>query len=79
MTHDPRFPDEDFEDEPVEWEIAENPGVILSLRFNGDEIREIGQESRETGIKENDLVRSYVLDHIHLLRSQRASQAEVAD
>ena len=80
MTHDPRFPPEDFEDEPVEFEIAENPDVILELRFSGDEIREIGQESRATGLKANRLVREYTLDAIRAKRRQReANQTHVAD
>ena len=80
MTHDPRFPDEDFEDEPFEVEIAENPVVIMELQFSGEEIREIGEESRTTGLKANHLVREYTLAAIRAKREERqAGQAEVAD
>ena len=80
MTHDLRFPEEEFEDVPVEFEIAENPEVILELRFSGYEIREIGEESRTTGQKANDLVREYTLAAIRAKRKERKTgQAEVAD
>ena len=80
MTHDERFPDSDFEDEPIEVVVAENPGVILELRFSGDEIREIGDESRLTGLRADRLVREYTLATIRAKRDAReANQAEVAD
>lgn len=80
MTHDERFPDSDFEDEPIDVIVAENPGVILELRFSGDEIREIGDESRLTGLRADHLVREYTLSAIRSKREAReSSQAEVAD
>lgn len=80
MTHDERFPDSDFEDEPIEVIVAENPGMILELRFSGDEIREIGDESRVTGLRADRLIREYTLEAIRARRREReASQAEVAD
>ncbi len=80
MTHDERFPDSDFEDEPVEVIVAENPGLILELRFSGDEIREIGEESRATGLRSDHLIRDYTLAAIRAKRKEReANQAEVAD
>ena len=80
MTHDERFPDSDFEDEPIEVIVAENPGMILELRFTGDEIREIGDESRLTGLRADHLVREYTLEAIRAKRRDRKQgQAEVAD
>ena len=80
MTHDERFPDSDFEDEPIEVIVAENPGMILELRFSGDEIREIGDESRLTGLRADDLVLRYTLEAIRAKRREREQgQAEVAD
>ncbi len=80
MTHDERFPDSDFEDEPIEVIVAENPGVIIELRFSGDQVREIGDESRATGLRADHLIRDYTLAAIRAKRLEReASQAEVAD
>ncbi len=80
MTHDERFPDSDFEDDPIEVNVAENPGVVLELKFSGDEIREIGDESRLTGLRVDHLVREYTLSAIRAKRAARgSSQAEVAD
>ncbi len=80
MTHDERFPESDFEDEPIDVVIAENPGVILQLRFSGDEIREIGDESRVSGLRADRLVRKYTLAAIRAKREERETgQAEVAD
>ena len=80
MTHDERFPDSDFEDEPIEVIVAENPGMILKLRFSGDEIREIGEESRATGIRSDRLIRDYALSAVREKRKARETgQAEVAD
>ena len=80
MTHDERFPDSDFEDEPIEVIVADNPGMILELRFSGDDIREIGDESRLTGLPADHLVRIYTLETIRAKRREREQgQAEVAD
>ena len=80
MTHDERFPDSDFEDEPIDVVVAENPGVILQLRFSGGEIREIGDESRVSGLRADRLVREYTLAAIRAKREERETgQAEVAD
>ena len=75
MTHDERFPDSDFEDEPIEVVVAEKPGVILELRFSGDEIREIGDESRLTGLRADRLVREYTLATI---RAKAATRERLA-
>ena len=80
MTHDERFPDSDFEDEPIDVVVAENPGVILQLRFSGGEIREIGDESRVSGLRADRLVREYTLAAIRAKREERETgQAEAAD
>ena len=80
MTHDERFPDEDFEDEPIDVHVAANPGVIMQVRFERDEFREISNEERETGMSSIELVREYALSAIRARRRAReAGQAEVAD
>ncbi len=80
MTHDPRFPDEDFEDEPVEVLVAENPGLVMQVRFDREEFREVSEEERVTGRSSIELVRSYALEVIRAKRREReANQAEVAD
>ena len=80
MTHDERFPDSDFEEEPIDVIVAEKPGVIVELRFSGDEIREIGDESRVTGLPADRLIREYTLAAIRARRQERvASNTEVAD
>ncbi|MXY86578.1 MAG: hypothetical protein F4Y95_08865 [Chloroflexi bacterium] len=79
MTHDPRFPDEDFEDEPEEWIIAENPGAVLEVRFTSEEIREIGEEQRATGMNPIHFIHDLTLDTIRERRAKRSGQAEVAD
>lgn len=80
MTHDPRFPDEDFEDEPIEVHVAENPGIVMQVRFDRDEFREISNEERATGQSSIELVRGYTLEAIRAKRREReAGQAEVAD
>ena len=80
MTHDPRFPLEDFEDEPIEVEVAVNPGAVIQVRFNRDEVRELSQEQRETGVLPTTFIREYTLETIRARRRGReASQADVAD
>lgn len=69
--HDRRFPPADFEEEPVEVEIADDPGVILELRLSGDQIREIGEESRTTGLNADLLTREYTLEAIRAKREER--------
>ena len=80
MTHDPRFPLEDFEDEPIEVEVAANPGAIIQVRFNRDEVRELSQEQQETGVLPTTFIREYTLEMIRARwREREASQADVAD
>ena len=80
MTHDPRFPPEDFDDEPVEFEIAANPGIVIQVRFSGSEVRELGDEQRCTDVLPTTFVREYTLAAIRAKREERETgQAEVAD
>lgn len=79
MTHDPRFPDEDFEDEPVEWIVADKPGAVIEVRFTFDEVKELVAEESATGVSHIQLVHDLSLDVIRDRRAKRAGQAEVAD
>ena len=80
MTHDPRFPIEDFEEEPIEVKVAENPGVIIQVRFSGEEIRELCDEERATNTSLIDMIHDQALAAIRAKREARETgQAEVAD
>lgn len=79
MTHDLRFPDEDFEDEPVEWLVADQPGAVIQVRFTFDEVKELVAEEVATGVSHIQLIHDVALDVIRERRAKRASQAEVAD
>lgn len=79
MTHDPRFPDEDFEDEPVEWIVADKPGAVIQVRFTFDEVRELVAEEAATGVSHIQLIHDTALDVIRKRQAKRASQPEVAD
>ena len=79
MTHDPRFPDEDFADEPEEWIVAENPGAVLEVRFTYNEIQELGEEQRATGVNSIHFIHDLTLETIRGRRAKRTSQTEVAD
>ena len=80
MTHDDRFPLENFEEEPEEVVVAPNFGIIAEVRFERDEFREISDEERETGRSSLDLIHDYTLATIRANRAARlANQAEVAD
>ena len=79
MTHDPRFPDEDFEDDPVEWIVADKPGAVIEVRFTFDEVNELVAEEAATGVSHIQLIHDLSLDVIRDRRAKRAGQAEVAD
>lgn len=80
MTHDPRFPIEDFEEEPIEVEVADNPGAVIEVRFSREEVRELCDEERATETSLIDLIHDLSLAGIRARRRQRESeQAEVAD
>lgn len=79
MSHDNRFPDEDFEDEPVEWIVADKPGAVIQVRFTFDEVKELVAEEAATGVNHIQLIHDLSLDGIRERRDKRASQAEVAD
>ena len=80
MTHDERFPLEDFGEEPVEFEVKQNVPSTIRVRFTRDEIRELGQHQRETGVLPTTFIHDYTLAAIRANRAARmASQAEVAD
>ncbi len=80
MTHDPRFPDEDFEDEPVEVIVAENPGAVFQVRFTFDEVKELGEEQRASGVNPIHFIHDVALETVRARRRAReAGQAEVAD
>ncbi len=79
MTHDPRFPDEAFEDEPEEWIVADNPGAVLEVRFTYEEVKELGDEQRASGVNLIRFIHDLTLETIRKRRIERASQAEVAD
>ena len=79
MTHDPRFPDEDFEDEPEEWIVADQPGVILQVRFTSEEIHELSEEQRASGVNLIRFIHDLTLETIRERRGKRVAQAEVAD
>lgn len=79
MTHDLRFPDEDFEDEPVEWLVADQPGAVIQVRFTFDEVKELVAEEMATGVSHIQLIHDVALDVIRERRAKRAGQAEVAD
>lgn len=80
MTHDPRFPDEDFADKPEEWIVAENPSAIFEVRFTYDEVKELSEEQRATGVNPIHFMHDVVLEVIRAKRRAReAGQAEVAD
>ena len=80
MTHDPRFPLEDFEDEPIEVEVADNPGALIEVRFSREEVRELCEEERATDTSLIQLVHDLALAGIRANRRQREiGQAEVAD
>lgn len=80
MTHDPRFPLEDFEEEPIEVEVAANPRAIIEVSFDRDQIRELGREQRDTGVLPTTFIREYTLEAIRAKRREREQgQAEVAD
>ena len=80
MTHDPRFPDEDFEDEPIEVIVAENPGAVFEVHFTFDEVKELSEEQRATGVNPIHFMHDVVLEAVRANRVAReAGQAEVAD
>ena len=79
MTHDPRFPIEDFADEPEEWIVADKPGAVLEVRFTYEEVKELGEEQRASGVNPIRFIHDLTLETIRARREQRASQAEVAD
>ena len=80
MTHDERFPDEDFEDDAEEVLIAPNPGIIAQVRFERHEFRELSAEEEATGRSSIDLIHDYALATIRANQAARAAgQAEVAD
>ncbi len=80
MTHDLRFPLEDFEDEPIEVEVAADPRAIVEVAFSRDQVRELGQEQRDTGVLPTTFIRDYTLEAIRAKRRNREQgQAEVAD
>ncbi len=80
MTHDPRFPIEDFEEEPVDVEVAKNPGAIIQIRFSKEEVQELCDEERATNTSLIDLIHDQALAAIRANRRKReAGQAEVAD
>ncbi len=80
MTHDPRFPLEDFEEEPIEVEVAENPGAVIEIRFSKEEVRELCAEEQATDTSLIDLIREYTLSTIRAKREARqANQTQVAD
>ena len=80
MTHDLRFPLEDFEDEPIEVEVAPDPRAIVEVAFSRDQVRELGQEQRDTGVLPTTFIRDYTLEAIRAKRRNREQgQAEVAD
>ena len=80
MTHDPRFPLEDFAEEPIEVEVAADPRAVIEVSFNREQIRELGQEQRDTGVLPTTFIREYTLEAIRAKRRDRQQgQAEVAD
>ena len=80
MTHDLRFPDEDFEDEPIEVEVSDAPGLIAQVRMSREELREFSDEERVTGVRITTMLREYALETVRARRRAReAGQAEVAD
>ena len=80
MTHDPRFPIENFDEEPIEVEIADNPGALIEVRFSREEVRELCEEERATNTSLISLIHDHTLAAIRANRRQReAGQAEVAD
>jgi len=79
MTHDPRFPDEDFEDEPVEWIVADKPGAVIEVRFTFDEVKELVAEEVATGVSHIQLIHDLSLDVVRERQAKRSGQAEVAD
>ncbi|MDE2746454.1 MAG: hypothetical protein OXI41_10800 [Chloroflexota bacterium] len=79
MTDDPRFPDEDFEDEPVEWIVADKPGAVIEVRFTFDEVKELVAEEVATGVSHIQLIHDLSLDVVRERQAKRSGQAEVAD
>lgn len=80
MTHDPRFPDEDFEDEPIEVEVRRPVGMVYEIRFSGEEADELLEERRYTDLNTIEMIREYALEVVRTKRRAReAGQAEVAD
>ena len=79
MTHDPRFPDEDFEDEPVEWIVADKPGAVIEVRFTFEEVKELVAEEVATGVSHIQLIHDLSLDVVRERQAKRTGQAEVAD
>ena len=80
MTHDPRFADEDFEDEPTEVEVASDPAIIVEVRLSREELRELSDEERATGMRITTMLRDFALETVRARRfERRAGEAEVAD
>lgn len=80
MTHDLRFPDEDFEDEPIEVEVALDWDFVVEVRISREELREFSDEELATGMRITTMLREYALETVRARRRAReAGQAEVAD
>ena len=80
MTHDLRSPDEDFEDEPIEVEVALDWDFVVEVRISREELREFSDEELATGMRITTMLREYTLETVRSRRRAReAGQAEVAD
>ena len=76
MTKRPYSVD-DFEDEPVEVEIAEDAGIVIAVRFSRDEAYELGDEQLRTGVYPTTFIREYTLAAIRAGRE--ADREQLAD
>jgi hypothetical protein len=52
---------DEWEDEPTDFLVASNPGVVYSIRFTADEFHRVSELARREGLTIDDLIRTALL------------------